>query len=122
VRAYARLAAWNCGIFHAATGTDSPGGVNPVDLLHGKFIENILAACLVVGRTSVARLTSVRRSASHRVVASRAPTNSSLPFGQAAPAVQKRLYAVYPPRGRSIGSRVSYNRIHAEIRTRIAGS
>jgi len=33
VRAYARLAAWNCGIFHAATGTESPGGVNPVDLL-----------------------------------------------------------------------------------------
>ena len=32
-RAYARLAAWNCGIFHAATGAEPPGGVNPEELL-----------------------------------------------------------------------------------------
>jgi streptomycin 6-kinase len=33
VRAYARLAAWNSGIFHTATGADSPGGINPDELL-----------------------------------------------------------------------------------------
>jgi streptomycin 6-kinase len=33
VAAYARIAAWNCGIFHSATGTQSPGGVNPEELL-----------------------------------------------------------------------------------------
>jgi hypothetical protein len=31
--AYARLAAWNCGIFHTATGAESPGGVDPKELL-----------------------------------------------------------------------------------------
>ena len=31
--AYARLAAWNCGIFHAATGAEPPGGVDPEELL-----------------------------------------------------------------------------------------
>ena len=33
VRAYARLAAWNSGIFHAATGAESPGGVDTHELL-----------------------------------------------------------------------------------------
>jgi streptomycin 6-kinase len=33
VRAYARLAAWNSGIFHTATGAESPGGVDPDELL-----------------------------------------------------------------------------------------
>jgi streptomycin 6-kinase len=33
VAAYARIAAWNCGIFHTATGTESPGGVDPDELL-----------------------------------------------------------------------------------------
>jgi streptomycin 6-kinase len=32
-RAYARLAAWNCGVFHIATGAESPGGVDPAELL-----------------------------------------------------------------------------------------
>jgi streptomycin 6-kinase len=31
--AYARLAAWNSGIFHTATGAESPGGVDPKELL-----------------------------------------------------------------------------------------
>jgi streptomycin 6-kinase len=31
--AYARLAAWNCGIFHTATGAEPPGGVDPDELL-----------------------------------------------------------------------------------------
>ena len=31
--AYARLAAWNCGIFHTATGPEPPGGVDPDELL-----------------------------------------------------------------------------------------
>jgi streptomycin 6-kinase len=33
VQAYARLAAWNCGVFHTATGVEPPGGVNPDQLL-----------------------------------------------------------------------------------------
>jgi streptomycin 6-kinase len=33
VAAYARLAAWNCAIFHTATGTEPPGGVDPDELL-----------------------------------------------------------------------------------------
>jgi streptomycin 6-kinase len=33
VRAYARLAAWNSGIFHTVTGAASPGGTHPNDLL-----------------------------------------------------------------------------------------
>lgn len=33
VAAYARIAAWNSGIFHIATGTESPGGVDPEELL-----------------------------------------------------------------------------------------
>jgi hypothetical protein len=32
--AYARLAAWNSGIFHAATGAKSAGGVDTHELLH----------------------------------------------------------------------------------------
>jgi len=31
--AYARLAAWNSGIFHTATGAEPPGGVDPDELL-----------------------------------------------------------------------------------------
>ena len=33
VRAYARLAGWNSAIFHTATGAESPGGINPDELL-----------------------------------------------------------------------------------------
>src|SRR5580692_89596 len=33
VRAYARLAAWNSGIFHAATGAESPGAWTPTNCL-----------------------------------------------------------------------------------------
>ena len=33
VTAYARLAAWSSGIFHTATGAESPGGVDPDELL-----------------------------------------------------------------------------------------
>jgi len=33
VGAYARLAAWNSGIFHTATGAEAPGGINPDELL-----------------------------------------------------------------------------------------
>jgi streptomycin 6-kinase len=31
--AYARLAAWNSGIYHTATGAESPGGIDPDELL-----------------------------------------------------------------------------------------
>jgi streptomycin 6-kinase len=33
VEAYARLAAWNSGIFHTVTGAESPGGIDPDELL-----------------------------------------------------------------------------------------
>lgn len=33
VEAYARLAAWNSGIFHTATGAVSPGGIDPDELI-----------------------------------------------------------------------------------------
>jgi len=33
VTAYTRLAAWNAGLFHAGTGAEAPGGVDPDDLL-----------------------------------------------------------------------------------------
>jgi aminoglycoside phosphotransferase (APT) family kinase protein len=33
VRVYARLAAWNSGNFHTATGAESPGGIDPDKLL-----------------------------------------------------------------------------------------
>ncbi len=33
VTAYARLAAWNSGVFHTATGAVSPGGIDPDELL-----------------------------------------------------------------------------------------
>jgi hypothetical protein len=40
VQAYARLAAWNSGIFHAATGAKSPGGVDAHELLHFACTES----------------------------------------------------------------------------------
>ena len=32
VEAYARLAAWNCAMFHTATRAEPPGGVDPDEL------------------------------------------------------------------------------------------
>jgi streptomycin 6-kinase len=40
VEAYARLAAWNSGIFHTATGAESPGGIEPDKLLEYASTES----------------------------------------------------------------------------------
>src|SRR5258708_10533067 len=40
VEAYARLAAWNSGIFHSATGSESPGGIDPDKLLEYACTES----------------------------------------------------------------------------------
>jgi len=40
VEAYARLAAWNSGIFHTATGAESPGGIDPDELLEYACTES----------------------------------------------------------------------------------
>jgi streptomycin 6-kinase len=39
VKAYARLAAWNCAMFHTATGAEPPGGVDPDALFMYATIE-----------------------------------------------------------------------------------
>jgi streptomycin 6-kinase len=38
--AYARLAAWNSGIFHTATGAVSPGGIDPAELIEYACTES----------------------------------------------------------------------------------
>jgi CubicO group peptidase (beta-lactamase class C family) len=38
--AYARLAAWNSGIFHTVTGAESPGGIAPDELLEYACTES----------------------------------------------------------------------------------
>lgn len=40
VKAYARLAAWNSGIFHTATGAESPGGIDPDELVEYACTES----------------------------------------------------------------------------------
>ncbi len=40
VGAYARLAAWNSGIFHTATGAISPGGIDPDELIEYACTES----------------------------------------------------------------------------------
>lgn len=41
VTAYTRLAAWNAGLFHAGTGAETPGGVDPGDLLEYAIREPV---------------------------------------------------------------------------------
>lgn len=41
VAAYTRLAAWNTGLFHAGTGTEAPGKIDPGELLEYAVSESV---------------------------------------------------------------------------------